>query len=140
MWTYTVALASILALSACANEEPAMLQDINMTTNATQGQRLRDSGIHRYLVTIPVMICPNPSDLHERIDQLMLGNPDHSSPDQCRKLPAGAVLLMEMPGNRPTVEYRMFPIEQAMLPDGTAIWSDELGSTNVQLINGTVKQ
>ena len=116
-----------------------MLQDVNTTRKAAQSSGSRDSGIRRYFVRIPVTICSNPSDLHERIDQLMLGNPDHASRGQCRSIPAGAVLLMELPGRRPTVEYRNFPIEQAMLPDGTAVWSDEFGSTHVQLINGTAK-
>lgn len=141
-WTCTAALASIVVLCGCANEEPATLQDIDRTTNATnatQAGGLQDSGIHRHFVTMPLTICPEASDFHERIDQLMLGNPDHAPPNQCRSLPAGAVLLTEKPGQRPTVEYRQFPIEQAMLPDGSVVWSDELGFTNVQLINGTVK-
>lgn len=133
------ALAPLFGLSACA-EEPEAVQDVNLAVNTAQARDLLDTGIHRYIVVIPVTVCPDPADLHERIDQLMLGDPDHGLPHQCHSLPAGSVLLMEMPGARPTVEYRQFPIEQATLHDGTIVWSDELSVANVQLVKGAATQ
>lgn len=135
----TAMAGALLALCACMRENSATAQSSEEIADAAEKRDPLDTGIHRYSVYIPVTICPRSSDLHERIDQLILGKADLDPPPQCRSLPVGSVLLMELPGHRPSSQYRQFAIEQAMLPDGTVVWSDELGAANVELIGSAAR-
>lgn len=126
-----LAAVLLLASSACSCEaDDPVEQRVSGDKLSAGGQA--DRGIHRYLVAAPVIVCPDPADFRHRIDRLLEGEPDFEPPPSCRSLPAGALLLMENQGYRSSVAYRGFPIERATLPDGTAIWSDEFGATNLR--------
>jgi hypothetical protein len=115
----TTAVA-LLLMGGCGQSEPAGNHQLTP---------VRDDGagaMHRYIVRIPVPVCPAPEDFHARIDALLEANPTHPLPERCWTLEPGTVVLAEAPGQRPSVEYREFTIEQGSLETGTPFWSDEL--------------
>jgi hypothetical protein len=129
-------------LAGCAQSEPVnqerAAEDPASTEKAVANEQSR-AEIRRYSVMVGLAVCPNPADLHDRIDRLLAGSADAPLPARCAVLKDGTILLAENEGNRPFVMYRDWRIERATLADGSPVWSDDFNEQYLSPAGGQVR-
>lgn len=117
-------------LAACGQSEPADRSTVaggyEREPRRSFSKKRLDTQVHRYSVIIGLAVCPDPTDLHGRIDRLLGERSDAPLPTRCERLRDGTIILAEEPGRCPFLKYGNWRIERATLVDGRPVWSDDL--------------